>query len=344
MPRSKVLITDYPWPDLDIERGIVEAAGYELVAGPSVASDAAAIESLVAEHNPIAIMTCWSQVSANAIAKPSDLKVVARLGVGLDNIAIAAATARGAWVTNVPDYCAEEVSDHAIAMLLNYTRGIGEFDRAVKRGEWNPSSAKLKRLRNLVTGVIGYGVIGRMTAHKLAHGFGCRVLVNAPSILRVCKSGEMLAPNVVAAEVRDIQTQADVIILHMPLTAHTKHFVDAEFLSACARRPYLINVSRGGLVDNDALIRALDNKKLSGAALDVVEGEPTPPKELVGRSDVVATPHIAFTSDASLRELRERCTQDVIRVLRGERPLHACNQPSPIPSPRPSPGTGRGLG
>lgn len=329
MPRSKILITDYPWPDLDIEREIVDAAGYELVAGPSVASDAAAIEALVAQHNPVAIMTCWSQVSAEAIAKPSDLKVVARLGVGLDNIAMAAATARGAWVTNVPDYCAEEVSDHAIAMLLNYTRGIGEFDRAVKRGEWNPSSAALLRLRNLVIGVIGYGVIGRMTAHKLAQGFGCRVLVHAPSILRMCKSGERLSPNVFAAGIDDIQRQADAIVLHLPLTAHTRQFVDARFLAACARRPYLINVSRGGLVDNAALIRALDDKVLSGAALDVVEGEPTPPLALVGRSDVVATPHIAFTSDASLRELRERCTQDVIRALRGERPLHPCNQISP---------------
>ena len=335
MPRSKVLITDYPWPDLDIERGIVESAGYELVAGPSVASDAAAVEALVAQHNPIAIMTCWSQVSAEALAKPTDLKVVARLGVGLDNIAMTAATARGAWVTNVPDYCAEEVSDHAIAMLLNYTRGIGEFDRAVKRGEWNPSDAKLYRLRNLVVGVIGYGIIGRMTAHKLAQGFGCRVLVNAPSILRMCRNGEQLANNVFAAGIEEIQRQADAIVLHLPLTARTRHFVNERFLNACARRPYLINVSRGGLVDNDALIRALDAGQVVGAALDVVDGEPTPPVALVGRSDVVTTPHIAFTSDASLRELRERCTQDVVRVLRGERPLHPCNEPSTQPAPGP---------
>jgi len=328
MPRSKILITDYPWPNLDIERSMIDAAGYELVSGPSVASDATTIQALVAEHEPIAIMCCWSPVSSKAMEASNGLRVVARLGVGLDNIDVAAATARGAWVTNVPDYCAEEVSDHAIAMLLNYTRGIGEFDRAVKRGEWNPSSAKLLRLRNLVVGVIGYGVIGRMTAHKLSQGFSCRVLVNAPSILRMCKSGEALAPNVFAAELSEIRQHADAMILHLPLTPHSRQLVDKSFLAACKRRPYLINVSRGGLVDNDALREALASGLLAGAALDVVDGEPTPPMNLVGRDDVVVTPHIAFTSDASLRELRERCTQDVLRVLRGESPLHPCNRPS----------------
>jgi D-3-phosphoglycerate dehydrogenase len=328
MPRSNILLTDYPWPDLDIERGLIEAAGFQLVAGPSVASNAAAIETLVAKHNPIAIMCCWSPVSAAAIAKPSGLKVVARLGVGLDNIDVAAATARGAWVTNVPDYCVEEVSDHAIAMLLNYTRGIGEFDRKSKQGEWNPSSAQLLRLKNLTVGIIGYGQIGRVTARKLSQGFGCKVLVNAPSVLKRYSAGQSIDQGLYAATLADIQAQADVIVLHLPLNEASRKLINDSFVAGCLRKPYLINVSRGGLVDNAALIRALDAKQLAGAALDVVEGEPTPPMTLVGRNDVVVTPHIAFTSDASLRELRERCTADVLRVLRGESPLHPCNSPA----------------
>jgi D-3-phosphoglycerate dehydrogenase len=323
MPRSNILLTDYPWPNLDIERALIDAAGFQLVAGPSVASDAAAIEALVAQHDPVAIMCCWSPVSAKAIAVLSKLKIVARLGVGLDNIDVAAVTARGAWVTNVPDYCVEEVSDHAIAMLLNYTRGIGEFDRKSKLGEWNPSSAQLLRLRNLTVGIIGYGQIGRVTARKLAQGFGCKVLVSAPSLMS--KVGVALDERIVVAELAQIQAQADAIILHLPLNASSRRLIDAQFIHGCARKPYLINVSRGGLVDNDALLHALQNGSLAGAALDVIEGEPTPPMQLVNRSDVVVTPHIAFTSDASLRELRERCTADVLRVLRGERPLHGCN-------------------
>ena len=155
---STILLTDYPWPNLEIEREIVEAAGYNLVAGPSVASDAAAIESLVTQHDPAAIMTCWSMVSAAAIGKPTALKIVARMGVGLDNIAIEAATRRGAWVTNVPDYCVEEVSDHAIAMVLNHFRGIMAFDREVKRGRWDPASARLRRIAT------GAGCSGRSSA------------------------------------------------------------------------------------------------------------------------------------------------------------------------------------
>jgi D-3-phosphoglycerate dehydrogenase len=328
MPRSKILLTDYPWPNLDIERGLIDAAGFQLVAGPSVASDAAAIEVLVAQHDPVAIMCCWSPVSAKAVAVPSKLKVVARLGVGLDNIDVAAVTARGAWVTNVPDYCVEEVSDHAIAMLLNYTRGISEFDRKSKQGEWNPSSAQLLRLKNLTIGIIGYGQIGRVTARKLSQGFGCKVLVNVPSVLKQYAAGQAIDQGIFAATLADIQAQADVIVLHLPLNEASRKLINDSFVSGCLRRPYLINVSRGGLVDNDALIRALNARQLAGAALDVVEGEPTPPLSLVGRDDVVVTPHIAFTSDASLRELRERCTSEVLRVLRGERPLHPCNTPA----------------
>jgi D-3-phosphoglycerate dehydrogenase / 2-oxoglutarate reductase len=319
---EKIVLTDHAWPDVEIERSIAAAAGVELISAQIASNDLTSVEQLVAKHDPVAIMTCWAQVTAVAIARPTKLKVVARLGVGLDNIAIDAATKRGAWVTNVPDYCVEEVSDHAIAMMLNYTRGISDFDRKVKGGEWNPSSAQLLRLRNLTVGIIGYGHIGKLTAQKLALGFGCRVLVNAPSL---AKDSSQLPAGVTFAALSDIQRSADIIALHLPLTANTRHFVNDEFLRACQRKPYLINVSRGGLIDNEALIRALDKKLVAGAALDVVEGEPTPPKSVVERSDVVVTPHIAFTSDASLRELRQRCTEDVVRVLRGERPLHPCN-------------------
>jgi D-3-phosphoglycerate dehydrogenase / 2-oxoglutarate reductase len=128
---SKILMTDHPWPDLDIERSIIAAAGYELIAGPIETPDAAFVEALVAQHDPLAIMTCWAQVSAQAIARPTSLRIVARMGVGLDNIDVDVATQRGAWVTNVPDYCVEEVSDHAIAMLLSFWRGLGPMESCV---------------------------------------------------------------------------------------------------------------------------------------------------------------------------------------------------------------------
>lgn len=324
---ATVVLTDYPWPDTGLEKQLLETAGFRFVAGPSIAASTAEIEAFVAMHDPVAIMTCWAPVSARAIQQPTQLKIVARMGVGLDNIEVPAATARGAWVTNVPDYCVEEVSDHVIGMLLSLWRGIASFDREAKHGGWNPARAQLRRLRNMTIGIIGYGNNGRLTARKLSQGFGCRVLVSAPSLLKQYQAGYELAPGITVAKVAQIQREADAIVLHLPLTPATRHLISDEFLNDCRRGPLLINVSRGGLVDNAALLRALDAGILSGAGLDVVEGEPAPPVAVLSRPEVVITPHVAFSSDAALLELRQRVCADVLRVLRGGQPLHPCNAP-----------------
>ncbi len=325
--KPKVVLTDHPWLDVAIEQSIFDAAGVELIAGPIEASAAPVIEATVAQHRPQAIMCCWAPVSERAIESARDLKIVSRMGVGLDNIAVAAASERGAWVTNVPDYCVEEVSDHAVAMILNHWRGIHAFDREAKLGHWNPASANLKRTRNMIVGVIGYGRIGQATARKFAQGFGTKVLAYSPSLLRAHRDGQEIAPGIAAATVATLQVQADAIVLNMPLTPDSKHLVNDAFLRGLKRKPLIVNVSRGGLVDNTALLNALDIGLVGGAALDVIEGEPSPPKEVMNRKDVVVTPHIAFSSDASLAELRRRCSEEVVRVLRGEPPLHPCNKP-----------------
>lgn len=318
--RPRVLLTDYPWPDCDVERDIVEAAGFDLVTGPREAAPAAEIARLAAANDPVAILTCWAPVSAEAIAAPTDLRIVARMGVGLDNIDIAAATARGAWVTNVPDYCVEEVSDHAIALTLAWLRGVVVLDREVKRGLWQPGGAKVARFRVLTVGLVGLGRIGRATARKLS-GFGCRVIAADPS-------PHEPPPGVEIVSLEALRAEADVIVLHVPLLDATRHLVDDAFIAGCRKRPLLVNVSRGGLVDNDALLRGLDSGQLGGAALDVVEGEPSPPAALVGRPDVIVTPHVAFLSPVSLLELRRRSTEEVVRVLRGAPPHFPCNAPT----------------
>jgi D-3-phosphoglycerate dehydrogenase len=316
---SVVLLTDYAWPDTAIERSIIEGAGHRLVTGPSKAGSEQAIEELVALHRPAAIMTCWAPVSARAIGAAQDLRIVARMGVGLDNIAVAAATAAGAWVTNVPDYCVEEVSDHALALVLAWARGIAVFDRAVKDGRWDPAGARLRRLRTLTVGIVGYGRIGRATAAKLA-ALGVRVLAHD-----VAASPEGAA-ELVSLDV--LLAAADAVILHLPLTAATRHFVDARLLAKMKPDALLVNVSRGPIVDSSALLAALRAGSLAGAALDVVEGEPEPPLELVGHPGVIATPHVAFSSLTAVRELRERASAEVVRVLSGEPPRYACNLPA----------------
>ena len=315
---ATVLQTDFAWPDVAIERAAIEGAGHRLVTGPPEPSPAAVVEALVTEHDPAAILTCWADISAEAIRRPTALKLVQRLGVGLDNIAVDAATARGAWVANVPDYCVEEVSDHAVALAFAWFRGIALFDRAVKAGAWDPSGARLRRGATLTAGILGLGRIGRCTARKLA-ALGMTVLGHD-----IAAAPEDVPARMVGLD--ELAADSDVIVVHLPLTDDTHHLVDAAFLARLRPGAFLVNVSRGPVVDNDALIAALEGGRLAGAGLDVVEGEPSPPAALVARPDVIATPHVAFSSDASLAELRQRGAEEVVRVLAGGVPENPCNR------------------
>jgi D-3-phosphoglycerate dehydrogenase len=315
-----VLLTDYAWSDVAIEAGLIEGAGFRLVTGPAKAASAEVIAGLAAEHQPAAIMTNWAPVSAAAIAASAPLRIVARLGVGLDNIAVDEAGRRGIWVTNVPDYCIEEVSDHAVGMVLAWARGLVHFDREVKAGRWEPASARLRRVGDLTCGIIGLGRTGRRTAQKL-RGFGARVLGNARS------AGAAIAGTETTA-LEDLLSRSDVVIVHLPLTADTRHLLDRERIALMKPGAFLVNVSRGAVIDSQALVDALAGGRLAGAALDVLEDEPHVPPGLL-RPDVILTPHIAFSSDASLRDLRRKASEEVIRVLRGEPPLQPRNEPQP---------------
>lgn len=313
---TTVLLTDYAWPDDAVERAVIEGAGFILKSGDSAPAPAEAIETLVRAYQPAAIMTCWARVSAEAIAAAPGLRIVQRLGVGLDNIDVSAATMHNVVVANVPDYCVEEVSDHAVGLALAWARGIAAFDRSVKGGAWAPESARLHRVRDLTFGIVGYGRIGKRTAEKLAP-FGVRLLAQSPSY----KGGHIAE----AATLEDLLGASDIVVIHTPLTDATHHLFDAERIAQMKPGAFLINVSRGPVVDNGAVLAALNAGHLSGAGLDVVEGEPSPPAAIVARSDVIVTPHVAFSSAASLEELRRRAAEEVVRVLRGEAAHFPCN-------------------
>lgn len=316
-----VLLTDYAWPDDSVERQIIEGAGLRLVTGPAAPASAQDIEALVREHRPAAILTCWAPVSADAVASSPQLQIVARLGVGLDNIAVEAATNQGVWVTNVPDYCVEEVSDHAVALALDWTRGLTHFDREVKAGAWNPAGAKLRRLANLTCGIVGFGRIGRRTAQKLG-AFATRVVAYDP--FPPADHG-----GVAFMSLEALLRQSDIVIVHAPLVESTRHLLSHAALARCKPDAFLINVSRGAVVDNQALIAALESGRLGGAGLDVLESEPEVPEALLRHPGVILTPHVAFSSDASLLELRRRASEEVVRVLKGHKPEQARNAPNP---------------
>ncbi len=303
------MITDHPWPGTDIEAAICAAAGFELV-DASPGDDPAAVRALAA--GAVGILTNWAPITAALIAACPELRVVTRLGVGLDNIDLAAAAARGVVVTRVPDYCVEEVSDHAVAMVLAWARGITFFDRQVRSGRFDPGARALRRVRDLVVGIWGAGRNGRATAGKLA-AFGCTVLVDD-------RHPEAAGPHQ-AVPVDELLARSDVVSVHLPLTEETRGIVDARALARMRPGSLLVNTGRGRLVDVDALVAALDAGRPGAAALDVLPEEPYVPPSLAARDDVLVTPHVAFASIESVAEVRRRATEDLVRVLRGQSPL-----------------------
>jgi D-3-phosphoglycerate dehydrogenase len=315
---STVLLTDRAWPDDRIERQAIEAAGYQLLPAVASAPTADEVEARIRKYSPTAVMTCWAPVTAAAIAAAPNLKIVARLGVGLDNIAVDAATQQCVWVTNVPDYCTEEVSDHALALILAWTRGIVAFNSAIQSGGWNPVAAKLRRLAVLTVGLFGYGRIGKRLAEKLAP-FGCRILAHV-------QNSRPADPDVSFVELNELLKEADIVVLVAPLTDSTRNVINHERLGRMRPGSLLVNVSRGGLVDTRALTDALERGPLGGAALDVLDEEPLVPEALRQSGRVIMTPHVAFSSDTSIAELRLRAAQDVVRVLQGDVPINPCNR------------------
>ncbi|WP_256222245.1 C-terminal binding protein [Variovorax sp. PDC80] len=311
-------MTDFAWPDTHIEAQIIGAAGFELVCGPASPVAAEEIARLARGHQPAAILTCWAQVNAQAIAAAQDLRIVARLGVGLDNIDVAEASRRGILVTNVPDYCVEEVSDHALALVLAWSRGIARHGLEVRQGHWEPGSARLKRLSELTVGIVGFGRIGRRTAEKL-RPWGCPLLVNDP--------GKVKDPHVRQVDLNELLSSSDVVIIHAPLTPETRALFNAARFALMRPGALVVNVSRGPIVDTGALVHALASGHLGGAALDVLDTEPVVPQALAELPTALLTPHIAFSSDASLVELRRRACEEVVRVLNGQPPHHPMNQP-----------------
>lgn len=303
MSLQRVLVMDYAWPDLSIETQILADAGYEIV---SVVDEGRPASELV--DGCVAIMTCWAVVPAELLQAGRDLRMVARFGVGTDNIDVKEARRLGLEVTYVPDYCMEEVSDHALGLALGWFRGIVHLDRMIRAGDWDPSAAKLRRMSALTVGVWGYGRIGRRTAEKFA-AIGCRVIAHDP-----------FAPAGPPAEMVDLDrllTESDIVTLHMPPSPEGAA-VTAAVLEQMKADSLLVNTARGALVDNDALVEALEAGRIGGAALDVVAGEPDLPEALVAHPRTILTPHVAFSSRESVVELRARTAEDVVRVLRGE--------------------------
>lgn len=313
----KVLVTDYAWPTLNVEREILAEVQAELVVAER--GDEEELVSLAVDVD--AILTNWRRVPPSALDGSPGCVVVSRYGVGLDNIPVAHATELGIIVTNVPDFCLEEVSDHAMALLLACARRVVTFSQATKTGVWDLSAGKgLPRLRGQTLGLIGFGNTARALVPK-ARGFGMRVLAYTPRITPSTKAGVELTNNL-----DRVLAEADYVSLHAPATAETAGLVAERELGLMKPTAYLINTSRGALVDEEALLQALTQGWIAGAALDVLRQEPPAADHPLLRLDnAIVTPHAAFYSEAAIAELQAKAARNVADVLRATIPTTVVN-------------------
>jgi D-3-phosphoglycerate dehydrogenase len=315
---TKVLITDYVWPSTDPEREVLEAAGIELVIAPEASE--ATLASLAVDVD--AIMFCFAQVTAKVLEAAKKCKIAARYGIGVDNVDIAKATELGIVVTNVPDYCMDEVTDHALGMILALNRRLVPHNRSVVGGGWNDVALDqpMHRTRGATLGIVGYGRIGRSLAAK-AVGFGMEILAYDPLI----EEGTEV-DGAKAVSLDDVLANSDFVSLHVPLIPATENMISAPELAKMKPGSIIVNCARGGLIDEDALAASLASGHTAGAGLDVVE--PTPPdpsSALLKQDNVIITPHTAFFSQASTLELEQRTAQEVVRVLAGGTPENWIN-------------------
>jgi D-3-phosphoglycerate dehydrogenase len=320
MARFKVVVTDYVFPSLHIEQEVLGAIGADLVA-LQVTSEEEIVE--VAEDAD-ALLVCYAAVTRRVVEGLRRCRIIARYGIGVDNVAVDAAAERGIVVTNVPDYCIEEVSDHALALLLACARRVVYLDRKVRRGRWEAKDAvPIFRLRGQVLGLVGFGKIPRNLAGK-AKALGLEVIAYDPYV----DAADMQAKGVEKVELETLLRRADFVSIHTPLTAETRGLIGEVQLRMMKPTAYLINTARGPIVMESALVRALQERWIAGAALDVLEVEP-PSRDhpLFALDNVVLTPHVGFYSEESLRELQRKAAEEVARVLTGQPPRYPVTPP-----------------
>ena len=315
MSRPLIAVTDSPFPSLDPAKAALKRVDPEL----RVAKSASAEDILAVARDADAILVTYAKLPAELLRQLKRCKAIGRFGLGVDNIDLAAAAELGITVTYVPDYCMHEVSDHAMALLLALARKIPLSNALVQAGRWEmPAVVPIHRLAGRVLGLVGFGNIPRALAPK-AKAFGLRVVAHDPYVAPQALS----AAGVEGVSFERLLEISDFVSIHAPLTAATRSLFNAEVLRGTKKGAFLINTARGPLLDEDALVAALDGGQIGGAALDVVAVEPlSKDSRLIGRDNVILTPHTAFYSVEALEELQTKCAADVARVLCGEKPVY----------------------
>ena len=319
MSKYKVVVTDYNFSDLEKEKNILKKVDAQLI--PAQCKTEKEVIKIAVGAD--ALLNTYAPITAKVIASLTKCKVIGRYGIGIDTIDVDAATQKGIIVVNVPSYCEDEVSNHALTLILSCVRKINYYNFQIKKGIWDWKIGKpIFNLSEHTLGLIGFGKIARRLAKK-AKFLGFKVVAFDPFL----SQSEFKKEKVEQIEFNKLLETSDVISLHTPLNKSTKYLLGKKEFDQMKPSAFIINTARGGLIDEGALYKALTAKKISGAALDVLENESSNiHNPLFQLDNLILTPHVAFYSETSLVKLRTKLTLDIARVLKGEIPQGLVNQ------------------
>ncbi|CAN5787574.1 C-terminal binding protein [soil metagenome] len=270
----------------------------------------------------VVALVSFAPVTARDLERLPSLRVIAAPSVGFEHVDVAAATRQDVWVSHVPDYCVDEMADHALALLLSLVRGVIELDRSVRAGEWNPKAAgSLWRVSDVELGIIGFGRIGRALATR-AQALGMKVCAYDPLV----SDATFSAAGVRSMALDELLRTSTAISIHAPLIPETRGLIGSRELALLPAGAYVVNVSRAGLVDTEALLRELESGRLAGVALDVLEVEPPSGEASApALARLVITPHAGWYSEQAEETAHRRAAESVLDVLEGREPRDAVN-------------------
>lgn len=318
MSRYKVVITDREYENIDSEIAILNDVDAQVEAYQY--KDANSILSVAKDAD--AIIVQFAKMPKEIINNLDKCKIIAKYATGFDGIDLEAATEKGIYVCNVPDYCRDEVSSHGVALLMEMARRVGKYNDWTHSGNWSSMEGKQHNLRNQIIGVISFGRIAKSFIEK---------------IKPLCDNIWVSDMEDYADDIRsfgatpktfeEIIEGADYISIHCPLLESTYHMFNKEVFKKMKNSAVVINVARGEIISEEDLVWAIENKEIGGAALDVLEEEPPRvDNPLFGYDNVIITPHTAWYSEESQRILQSTPAEEIVRVLNGEEPLNVVNK------------------
>ncbi|WP_444659001.1 C-terminal binding protein [Caproiciproducens sp. R2] len=319
MEKLKVVITDYAYQNLDAEKEEISKVNAEIFDYQCKTED----EVIAVAKDCDALIVQFCPITRKVINSLEHCRLIVRYAIGVDNIDIDAATEKGIYVANVPDYSIDEVSTHAAMLILAMSRKLNQTVSLVRGGKWNYSLLKpMYRTGNACLGLDGFGAIPKMVAGKMKN-FGMKIISYDPYVTKE----QMEQCGVRKVDFEELVETSDYLSVHCPLTEQTRASINAEVFRKMKKTAVLVNTARGSVVDEKALIEAIREKEIGGAAIDVLETEPIAmDNPLLHFDNVIVTPHIAWYTEESIHALQQKVGEEVARVLSGNAPKNLVNK------------------